>query len=64
MSPLMPAAGSKIAKRPSDIDLQYACSGDPRQTGELVLQIPGFEVVEDAFGLALRKARNRGQLGN
>ena len=70
MSPLMPATGSRMAKRPSGIDLQYACEGGKR-TGEsaglLDDALPlGLAIsdVENPFRQAGGEAGHRGQLGD
>src|SRR5919112_3388426 len=64
MSPLIPAAGSRIANRASVIDLEYACSARLMQTLPLALRVDRPEVFEDAFSLPEREARNRSQLGD
>ena len=73
MSPLIPAAGSRIANRASGIDLQYACSANRKQTwgdvgefaeGELALGVCGYQMIENALRLPLREPRHRGEFGD
>src|SRR4051812_39721781 len=56
ISPLMPATGSMLAKRPSGIDLQYRPK-DPKLLPSLL------QVAQNPLSQMLRKSRNLSQLG-